>query len=83
MQALDLVRKNFQNSENFGNSFIKNGIIYVNLPLTYESSIILSLLKINTLKLTMYILTILTYSLKLHNIGKEIFYNPDFFKSDF
>ena len=48
MQALDLVRKNFQNIENFGNSFIKNDIIYVNLPLTYESSIILSLLKIAT-----------------------------------
>ena len=78
-----MVRKNFQNSENFGNSFIKNGIIYVNLRLTYESSIILSLLKIATLKLTMYILTILTYSLKLHIIGKEIFYNPDFFKPDF
>ena len=31
----------------------------------------------------MYILTILTYSLKLYAIGKWIFYNSDFFESHF
>ena len=50
--------------------FIKNGIVYVNLPFIYKNLIILSLLKIVTLKLTMHILTTLTYSLKLYIIGK-------------
>ena len=54
----------------FGNSFMKNGIIYINLPFTCKSLIITSLLKIVALKFTIYILTILTYSLNLYVIGK-------------
>ena len=44
---------------------IKDGIIYMNLPFIYINLIILSLLKVVTLKLTMYFLTILTYPLKI------------------
>ena len=51
----------FQNSEIFGNSFIRNGIIYVNLPFIYKNPITLSLLKFVTLKFTMYILFFQTY----------------------
>ena len=66
----------FLNGETFGNSFIRNEITYMNLPFIYEKPIIFSILKINSLKFTIYILTIFTYStLKLHKIGKEIFYN--------
>ena len=48
----------------------------MNLPLLYKNFstvtflIMLSLLKIVTLEFTMHILTILTYSLKLHVIEK-------------
>ena len=44
---------------------MKNDIIYMNLPFIYKNLIILNLLKIVTLKFTMKIVTILTYSLKL------------------
>ena len=44
---------------------IKDDIIYMNLPFIYINLIILSLLKVVTLKLTMYFLTILTYPLKI------------------
>ena len=52
------IKKN-QNNEKFRNGFIKNDIIYVNLPFIYENPIILDLLKIVTIKFTIYILTIL------------------------
>ena len=52
------VKKN-QNSEKFGNGFIKNDIIYMNVPFIYENPIILDLLKIVTIKFTIYILTTL------------------------
>ena len=51
----------------------------MNLPFIYKNTIILNLLKIVTLKFTMNILTILTYSLKLYIVGKQIFYKSDFF----
>ena len=60
----------FFNLKKSGKIFIKNGIVYVNLPFIYKNLIILSLLKIVTLKLTTHILTTLTYSLKLYIIGK-------------
>ena len=47
----------------------------MNLPFIYKNPIILRLLKIVTLKFIMYILTILTYSLKLCITGKKIFHN--------
>ena len=49
----------------------------MNLPFIYQNPIILSLLKIVTLKFTMPFLTILTSFLKLYVIGKWIFYNSD------
>ena len=58
----------------YGNSFIKNDIIYMNLLFTYKYPIILRLLKIVTFKFTTYILTILTYSLKLCDVEKKIFF---------
>ena len=42
----------------------------MNLPFIYRNPIILSLLKIVTLKFTMNIVTILTYPLKLYVTGK-------------
>ena len=45
----------------------------MNLLFIYKNSIILNLLKTVTLKYTMSILTILTYSLKLDVVGKHIF----------
>ena len=65
-----MVKNIFSNSEKFGSSFVENGIIYLNLPFMYKSAIIGSLLKTVTLKFTMYILTSLTYTLKLCVIGK-------------
>ena len=50
----------------------------MNLPFIYKNSIVLSLLKIVRLKCTMYIETILTYSLKLYVIGQKIFDNSSF-----
>ena len=55
----------------------------MNLLFPYKYPIILRLLKIVTLKFNMYILTILTYSLKLCDIEKNFFCNSDFFKSHF
>ena len=52
----------------------------MNLPFTFKTPIILGLLKMLTVKFTIYSLTILTYSLKLYVIGKKIFYNPEFFR---
>ena len=63
----------FYNSEKFVNSFIWTGIIYTKIPFTYKNPIILSLLKIVTLKFTINILTILTYSLKLDIVWNQIF----------
>ena len=63
-------QKFFENSEKFGNSFIKNDIVYMSLSFIYKNPIISSLLKIVALKFTMYILTVLLYSLKLYVIGK-------------
>ena len=58
---------------------MKNDIICMNLPFIYKNLIILNLLKIVTLKFTMKIVTILTYSLKLVITGKQIYYKSDFF----
>ena len=55
----------------------------MNLSFSYKKSIILNLLKIVTLKFTMNILTIVTYPLKLDIIGKQTFYNSDFFQPHF
>ena len=46
----------------------------MNLLFPYKYPIILRLLKIVTLKFNMYILTILTYSLKLCDIEKKKFF---------
>ena len=62
---------------------MKNDIIYMNLPFIYKNLIILNLLKIVTLKFTMKIVTILTYSLKLVIIWKQIYYKSDFFNFTF
>ena len=66
----------FEISDKFSNSFIKNSIIYINLPFFYKKPIILSLLNIVRLKFTMYNLTILTCSIKLYVIGKKYFLQP-------
>ena len=74
-------KKICQNSDKFGDSFIKNDIMLMYLLFFYKKLIILSLLKIDTLNFTMYILTILTCSLKsyvirLDNlISMNIFFN--------
>ena len=49
----------------------------------HKNVIILSLLRTVTLDFTMYILTILTYSLKIYAIGKMTFNNSDIFESHF
>ena len=59
----------FQNSKKLGYSFIKNDI-YLYFPFIYQASIILGLTKIVVLNFTMYILTILTFSLKVNVFGK-------------
>ena len=69
-----------QNSQKFGYSFIKDGIIFLYLLCIYKNPIIFSLFKIDILNFTMYILTILICSLKiyvirLHNLNsKNIFF---------
>ena len=50
----------FQNSDYLGYCFIKNGIMFIYLLCVYKKPIILSLLKIDKLNFTMYVLTILT-----------------------
>ena len=73
-----------QNSDKFGYSFIKNDIMFMYILCTNKRNIILNLFKIDTLNLTMYILTILTSPLKtyvigLHNlISMNIFFNIKF-----
>ena len=44
------MKTHFQNREKFAKNFIKNGIIYMNLPFIYKNPVILNLLKIATLK---------------------------------
>ena len=56
-----------QNNVYFGYRFIKNNI-FMYLLCIYKKNIILSLFKIDTLNFTMYILTILTCSLKTYVI---------------
>ena len=63
--------------------FIKNGIIFMNLQFIYKNLIILSLLKIVTSKFTMYILTILTYSLKLTPSENKFFTTQTFWNAIF
>ena len=59
-----------QNSDKFVYSFIKNNIMFMYMLCIYKkSNIILSLSKIDTLKFTMYILTILTCPLKIYVTG--------------
>ena len=53
--------------------------IFLCLPFFYKHPIILNLLKIGTLNRTMYILTILTWSLEMYATGKLHFH---FFKCD-
>ena len=53
-----------QNSDKFGNSFIKNDVMFMYLLCIYIKPVILGLFKIDTLNFTMYILTILTCPLK-------------------
>ena len=48
----------------------------MNLTFVYQNLIVLSLLKIVTVNFTMYVLTILTYFLKLYGIEKYIFHKP-------
>ena len=82
--AVQICKKSFfENSKKVGNNFIENCMIYMNLPFIYKNPIILNLLKIVTLKFTMNILTILTYSLKLDIIGKQIFITKTFFNLTF
>ena len=82
--TVEICKKSFfENSKKVGNNFIKNGIIYMNLPFIYKNPTILNLLKIVTLKFTMNILTILTYSLKRDIIGKQIFITKTFFNHTF
>ena len=50
----------FQNSDYLGYCFIKNDIMFMYLLCVYKKPIILSLLKIDKLNFTMYVLTILT-----------------------
>ena len=45
------------------NKTVTKEILYMNIPFIYKNPIISSLLKVVTLKFTMYILTILKYSL--------------------
>ena len=54
----------FQNSGYFRYHFIKNDIMFMHLLCIYKNPIILILFKIDRLNFTMYILTILTCSLK-------------------
>ena len=55
----------------------------MNLPIIYNNPIILSLLKIVTVKFTMYILTILTYSLKLTPLKNRFFTTQTFLNLTF
>ena len=48
------MEKNYQNSDNFGHSFIKNDIMFMYLLCIYKKSIIVSLFKIDILNFTMY-----------------------------
>ena len=72
-----------QNSNYFGFRFIKNDIMFMYLICIYKKPIILSLFKIHISIFIMYILTILTCSLKayvlrLHNlISTNIFFTID------
>ena len=61
-------RNIFQNSDNFGYSFIKNDIMFMYLLCTYKTLIILSFFNIDTLSFIMYIITNLTCPLKTHVI---------------
>ena len=54
----------------------KTTLFFMNLPFIHKKSITLSLLKIVTLKFTMYILTVLAYSLKLYIIEKKDLLQP-------
>ena len=55
----------------------------MNLQFIYKNLIILSLLKIVTSKFTMYILTILTYSLKLTPSENKFFTTQTFWNAIF
>ena len=57
-----------QNNDKFGYRFIKNDIMFMYILFFYQKPIILSLFKIDTLNFTMYILTILTYPLKITSL---------------
>ena len=57
-----------QNSDYFGDHFIKNGICIYVFTLYLQKTHLLSLFKICTLNFTMYILTILTCPLKTYVI---------------
>ena len=56
------------NSKKYGCSCFKNDVIYMHLPFVYKKPISLNLLKIVVLNLIMYIVTVLTCSLKMYVI---------------
>ena len=58
-----------QNSDYFPYRFSKYDIMLMHLLRIYKKPIILSLVKIDTLNITIYILTVLTCSLKTYIIG--------------
>ena len=55
----------------------------MDLPFIHKNFIILSLLRTVILNFTMYILTILTNSLKIYVTGELTFNNSDLFESHF
>ena len=57
-----------ENSDKFGDSFIKNDIMFMYLLCIHKKPIILDLSEIDTLNFAMYILTILTCPLKTYVI---------------
>ena len=71
-----------QNSDYFGYCFVKNDMLMYLLCI-YKKPIILSLFKIDTLNLSIYILAILTsllktYVVRLHNLtSMNIFFTID------
>ena len=76
-----------QNSDYFVYCFIKNDTIFMYLLCIYKKTIILILFKTDTLKFTVYIVTILTcplktYVVRLHNLTlMNIFFTIDLKRS--
>ena len=62
----------WQNNDKFGYGFIKNDTMFMYILCIYKKTIILSLLKLDTLNFTMYILTILKYPFKTTSLDYRI-----------